>query len=582
MNRVRAGALFMADAPRGMSVPVRLASSLRDPAKLIVATAVLATCFIVLYPVFWLFYGSFVYGEGDFAQQWSELRNLPGLDRAFANTLVIMAGAVPFSFLIALPLVWITARTDTPLRSVIELAAWLPFLTPPLIGAVAWSLLAAPRTGVLNQMARTLGAGGPIVNIYSMPGLIFVTGLYLSPYVFVTVKAVMDRMDASLEHASLIAGGGLWRTLRHVVLPLCMPGILSAAILVFTRALEEFAIPSILGTPSGIYTITTYIFYQAISYTPPRYEIAALLASSIMSATAIGLWLQARLLGGRRKFTTLSGKGHPPRRTKLGGWRFVSLGYAFTYILLAAVLPYAVLAYAAFIRRWGDMPTFGNLTLGHFEAAFSPDFDASSGFMNSLALALGGATIAIVLAAPVSLVVVRGPAAGRAIDILASIPLTMPGPVIAVAVLWAYIHPPFMLYGTLWIVLLAYVTHYIPYGVRTVNGSLRQVSIEFERAAAACGATPVARFRDVMLPLIRPGILAGWMLMFVSMIRELSASVFLFVPGTQTAAVSLVERWQEADFASVAVLSLALVAVSLVVVAGVRGIFGLPAINFER
>ena len=295
--------------------------------------AVLTASFLILYPAFWLFYGGFVYGHGGFAQALAEFGKLPGLERALQNTLLIIAGSLPLSFLIALPLVWITARTDTPLRGVIELAALLPFITPPLIGAVAWSLLAAPRTGVLNVIARQLGATGLVTNIYSMPGLIFVMSLYMSPFVFVTVKAVMERMDARLEEASVISGGGAWRTLRHIVVPLCMPGILSAAILVFTRTLEEFAIPGILGTPSGIYTITTYIFYQAISYTPPRYEIAALLASFIMGATGLAFGFQAWFLGGRQRFTTVSGKGHVPLRTQLGRWRYVTLAFALAYRL---------------------------------------------------------------------------------------------------------------------------------------------------------------------------------------------------------------------------------------------------------
>jgi iron(III) transport system permease protein len=556
---------------------------LRDPAQAIVLVAVLTTGFLILYPAFWLFYGGFIYGEGGFAQALVEFWHLPGLGRAFENTVLILLGTMPVSFLIAMPLVWITSRTDTPLRGIIELAALLPFITPPLIGAVAWSLLAAPRTGVINVLARQLGASGSITNIYSMPGLIFVMGLYLSPYIFLTVKAVMDRMDSRLEEASWIAGGGLWQTMRYIVLPMCLPGILSAAILVFTRALEEFAIPAILGTPSGIYTITTYIFYQAISYTPPRYEIAALLASFIMGLTGLALGLQAKLLGGRQRFTTVSGKGHPPQRIKLGVLRYVTLAYAMGYIVLAVLLPYAVLIYAAFIKTWGRPPTFANLTFAHFTSTFSPEFDAGTGFMNSIVLALSGATAATLLTLIVSYVIVKWRGfVGQALEFITSIPLMMPGPVMAVAMLWAYIRPPFLLYGTLWILLVAYITHYIPYGVRTITGSLRQISAEFEQAAMICGATQTTSFRDVIFPLVRSGVLAGWMLMFVSMVRELSASIFLFVPGTQTVAVSLVERWQEADFSSVAVLSLTLVAVSLIVIVAVRRVFGRGALSNER
>ncbi|MCO5066582.1 MAG: iron ABC transporter permease [Rhizobiaceae bacterium] len=553
----------------------RFRTSLREPANAILVISILVTAFLILYPVFWLFYGGFHYGEEGFVAAFQRFWELPGLGKAFRNTLIIIAGTVPVSFLIAMPLVWITSRTDTPLKGLIEVAAVMPFITPPLIGAVAWSMLAAPRSGLLNVLARQLGAEKPVVNIYSMAGLIFVMGLYLSPYVFLTVKAVMDRMDSSLEEASRIAGAGVWRTIRYVVLPLSMPGILSAAILVFTRALEEFAIPGILGTPSGIYTITTYIFYQAISYTPPRYEIAAMLATFIMAVTGFGLALQARILGGKQQFTTVAGKGQQPRPMQLGRWRYVTLAYALVYIFLAVILPYAVLIYAAFIDRWGNAPTFAHLTLHNFAETFSPDLNVRSGFRNSLILAVSGATIASLLALLVSYVIVkRRNWFGQALEFITVIPMTMPGPVLAVAMLWAYLNPPLVLYGTLWILLFAYVTHYIPYGVRTITGSFRQVSVEFERAAAVCGATPTRGFTDIMLPLVRSGVLAGWMLMFVSMIRELSASIFLFVPGTETISVSLVEMWQEARFTSVAVLSLSVVAVSLTVIVIVRYFFG--------
>src|SRR5215468_5300155 len=306
--------------------PPRLALAfrwVRDGAAIVMAIAAVTLCFLVLYPLFWLFYGSFSYGEQGLGAALVQFWQLPGLERAFLNTLYLVAGTVPLSFLIALPMVLITTRTDTPLKGLIEVAALLPFITPPLIGAVAWALLAAPRTGLVNVFARQLGAASPIVNIYTMGGLIFVMSLYLSPYVFVTVKAVMQRMDATLEDASRVAGANLVQTTRNILIPLSMPAILSAGILVLTRAIEEFAIPGVLGAPSGIYTVTTYIYYQAISYVPPRYEVAALLASLLMALTAIFLGIQARLLGGSRQFTTVSGKGHSPRIIRLGRWKYV-------------------------------------------------------------------------------------------------------------------------------------------------------------------------------------------------------------------------------------------------------------------
>jgi iron(III) transport system permease protein len=301
--------------------------------------------------------------------------------------------------------------------------------------------------------------------------------------VFLTVKAVMSRMDASLEDASLICGAGVGRTIWHVLIPLSLPAILSAGILVLTRALEEFAIPGVIGTPSGIYTVTTYIYYQAVSYIPPRYEVAASLATALMGIIAFCLGLQAWLLGGKQRFTTISGKGHPARLTRLGRWRYAALAYALAYIALTVVLPFLVLIYAAFITQWGRPPTLAVLPV-------------RQGLANSLLLGFTGATAAALLTLIVGYIITGARSfASHTLDFVSAIPLAMPGPVMAVAVLWAYLNPPFVLYGTLWILLVAYVTHYLPYGVRTVTGSFRQISIEFERAAAVCGAGRVTGFR---------------------------------------------------------------------------------------
>jgi iron(III) transport system permease protein len=416
-----------------------------------------------------------------------------------------------------------------------------------------------------------------------MSGLIFVMALYVSPYVYLTVQAMMQRMDASLEEASLISGASLAKTIRNVVLPLSLPAILSAGILVVTRVLEEFAIPGVLGAPSGIYTITTYIYYQAISYVPPRYEVAALLASLLMGATAILLALQSRILGGGRAFTTVSGKGHAPRILRLGPWRYLTLAYALIYIAATVALPYMVLLYAAFVSQWGAPPVPSNFTLANFISTFDPALSARSGLTNSLILAVSGATMATLLTLIISYMITSGTSWWRSVlDFISAIPLAMPGPVIAVAMLWAYQGEPFALYGTLWILLLAYVTHYLPYGVRTITGSFRQISGDFARAAAVCGASRTTGFRDILFPLVRPGILAGWMLMFVSMIRELSSSIFLFVPGTETTAVTMLEMWQEARFSGVAVLSLTLITISVLVVILVRALAGTAHLSGPR
>ena len=355
-----------------------------------------------------------------------------------------------------------------------------------------------------------------------------------------------------------------------MTVPLLLPALASSGIIVLTRAMEEFAIPGVLGAPAGIYTLTTYIFYRAISYMPPRYGVAAVLAIILMLITALALFTQARILGGGRRFTTVGGRGQRPRRVALGAWRYATLAYSLVYLLLAVGLPYLVLVYGAFIKSWGLLPTPDDLTLANIVRTFDPVLIVASGLRNSVVLALGGAAATSLLMLVISYMIVRArPAARLALDVLSSIPLAMPGPVLAVALLWAYLNPPFALYGTLWILGIAYVTAYLPYGARMITASFLQLSPEFERAGAVCGAGRFARFRDILFPLVLPGVLAGWMLMFVSMVRELSASVFLFVPGTETAAVALLSMWQEAMLSSVCVLSLVLVAISVAIVSAV-------------
>jgi iron(III) transport system permease protein len=301
-----------------------------------------------------------------------------------------------------------------------------------------------------------------------------------------------------------------------------------------------------------------------------------------MGLTSILLALQSRILGGRR-FSTVTGKGHAPRLVRLGPWRYLTLTFALIYIGLTVLLPYLVLLYAAFISRWGAAPVLANLTWANVAATFDPALSAGSGLLNSLILAVSGATFATFLTLIVAYMITSGASWGRSVlDFISSIPLAMPGPVIAVAVLWAYLHEPIVLYGTLWILLVAYVTHYLPYGVRTISSSFRQLSPDFERAAAICGATRLAGFRDALLPLVRPGIIAGWMLMFISMIRELSSSIFLFVPGTETSAVAMLEMWQEARFSGVAVLALTLVMISVAVTMLVRRLAGAAYLSGGR
>lgn len=360
----------------------------------------------------------------------------------------------------------------------------------------------------------------------------------------------------------MMSGAGQAATTALVTLPMVAPAILSGAFLAFVLALEQFGVPAVLGLPARIPVLTTKI-WTTISEYPPQYGQGSALCVVLLLLTVVGVFLQRRLMR-RRRFTTVTGKGARPRLVRLGGLRWVTLGLGCVYLMAAMVLPMGVLVLASFRSIWTQQLAWSQLTLHNYGYILTEYPLSRQALTNSLLLGTGGATVAILLAAAVSFLSLRARLPGhRALEQLSMLPLAFPGTVLAYGMLRAWIQPPLVLYGTMWILLAAYVGRYLPYGVQSTSSTLAQIHPELEESSLMSGASWPATFRLITLPLLRSGIVAGWILLFVSFLRELSASVLLYTPKQVVLSVALFDLWASGDIGYLAALSVLMIVIAV-------------------
>jgi iron(III) transport system permease protein len=487
-----------------------------------------------------------------------------GMGEIVLNTLIYGLVTTFISVLTGIILAWITARTDTPLKGFIELVAILPFVTAPFIGAAVWASLCAQNEGLLNVFLMWLfNLKDPPFNIYSMTGMIFVTTLYVTPFSYLFTNAALKNMDPTLEEAAITAGASKTYCMFHITLPIVVPAIMAGTILSFVKTIEMIGIPGILGIPARIFVLTTYI-WKSLGKVPPRFDIAAVLSGVIVLVAIILIIIQRKLLFGERSYVTMFGKRSQPKLVKLGKWKYLTLFFSMAYITLSIILPYAIILYGSTIDQWGKLPILSNLTLDNFIGIFKEIPVGLRALKNSLFLASIGATITMLLCVVVAYITVKSKIKGRKLlDIVSMTPLAIPGVAFAIGLIWAYIREPFMLYGTIWILLVAYVSREIPIGIRSVSAALFQLHNELEYSAGVCGATWFVTLKKIIIPLILPGIISGWILVFVPMMRELSMSLFLYSYGNETLSVAIFELAEDGLYGYLYVLALIIAAISL-------------------
>jgi iron(III) transport system permease protein len=534
-------------------------------------------CVLIILPMTWLVYYSFVDRDGTFTlENFYRLATDPTFVDPLVTTVIISTSSSVICCVFAALMGWLVARSDMPLGNVVRALVTASFVTPPFLGAIAWELLAAPNSGLINKAWRALTDAemdAYLLNIYTLPGLIFVISCYTFPYVFVLIANALDRIPGDLEDASSILGGRSWTTARRVTIPLAMPALLAGALIAFLQSMTLFGSPAILALPAGFHTMTTKIW--SLFQFPPKLELAAAASLPLLVLTIVLLRAESMVLG-RRGYSVVGGKQGNPRLVRLGAWRWVALAFVFLVLALPIFLPYAALINAAFSRVASQFIWFDNFTFQNFDFVFFQLSATKLAVKNTFILGMLAATIGTILAVVISYVTSRKAIAGhRALGFLATAPVAIPGIVLGVGLFLSYARPPFVLYGTLWILLIAFVTIALPAAYQQMQSAFRSVHADLEEAGRILGATRLRTLRDITAPLLRTSVIATWCFIFVGVMRELSAAVILFTSETKVISVLIFDLKESGDLGAIAVLGLAMLVITFAVVVAVNRVPGL-------
>lgn len=513
----------------------------RNPQLATILAVGIIIAYLSLSPTLMLIYGSFlskplgVPGEltlSNYIGAYSD----PLTYQLLWNSFVFAGGSALVATALATILAWISIRTNAPFRKFFELTAIVPNVLPPVMLAVSWGVLLSPRTGLINRLLMEIfGLEAAPFNIYSMTGMIFVEALITTPLAFLMISAALYSMDPSLEESARVAGSSNLQIAWRITLPIVRPALLASSMLNFVRAIESFDTPAIIALPARIEVFTTKIYREAIGAFPPNQNLAATYGVMLLMITMFFVYFYRRLTASSERYVTVTGRGYRPMIIDLGPWRYFAALVAGAILVLIVLLPFLVLIYVSFItyvhipgpKTW-ELLTWENYTLN------LTDLRTYDALMNSIMLAVGGATLCMILAALTAWVTTKTKNIGTGIiEGLSFIPWAFPGTALAIGLLWTYVYVPLPIYGTLWILLIGYITRFLPYGLRTMTSTIVQIHDDMQQASAVCGAGFMTTFRRILLPLLRPGFVAGWIILATIFLREFSTSVFLYSPGAE-------------------------------------------------
>ncbi len=530
---------------------------------------------LIVYPYFTLLYGSFTNEpprELSFSFQSLTLEKYQMVFAneqfwgALRNTLVTSLGGMVIALIIGVWLAWLTARTNVIGKKIIGVAAIVPLFLPAFIGALAWSFLGSPRMGIINIFLKELGLPFD-VNIYSLGGIMFVFGLYYTPYVYMFTQGSLSRMDPALEEASAISGANNFQTSLKVTFPLILPAITSSSILVYILMSEVFAVPSILGQPGQLYFIPTVIYNWVRGAPPHDLNLASAMGILLIFIVTILLFIQGRILRNR-SYVTVGGKGMRPKEVELGWARIPCFLTALLYLFIAVVLPYIVLVQSA-LRDYmyiPDIAAFFSTAVMSFKNIntvlnYSLFWTA---LRNTIAMAIFAGVVGGIFYLIISYMIHRTKLPGRwLLSYICMLPIAVAGLVKGMAYLWAWIQLPVGIYGTVWILILAYISRFTPQGLRSVSSSMVQIHPELEEASRICGCGVVGTIRNILFPLVKPGVASAITLVMLLCVRELSTSIFLYTSDSIVMTVLVYDLWESGQWGPVAVTALCLSVVLL-------------------
>jgi iron(III) transport system permease protein len=542
-------------------------------------------CVMILLPVSWLIYFSLTDRNGTFTlANFTQLVSDPIFLDPLITTLVIAVASSLICCAVAAPMGWLVARTDMPLRRTVRMLVTASFVTPPFLGAIAWELLAAPNSGLLNKAWRALTGAGPdahLFNIYSLAGLIFVISCYTFPYVFVLIANTLDRIPGELEDASSMLGGGTVVTARRVTIPLALPALVAGALVAFLQAMTLFGSPAILALPAGFHTMTTKIW--SLFQFPPKLELAAAASLPLLALTVVLLRAEHVVLG-RRGYSVVGGRQGDPRLVRLPRWRkWLALALVFAVLLCPVFLPYGALVNAAFSRVASQPIWFDNFTMHNIEFVFFELSNTGLAVENTFLLGAASATIGTIMALIIAYLTARQAVAGhRFLGFLATAPVAIPGIVLGVGLFLSYTRAPLVLYGTLWILLIAFVTIALPAAYQQLQAAFRSVHADLEDAGRILGASRLRTLWNITAPLLRTSVIATWCFIFVGCIRELSAAIILFTADTKVVSTLIFDLKESGELGAIAVLGLMLLIITFAVVVAVNRIPGFGAVRLRN
>jgi iron(III) transport system permease protein len=529
---------------------------------IVIGVCVAFTVYIAVIPLGFLLWQSFrtpqtatteaVFTLGNYIAAYGSSDTL----RLFWNSIRFAFGTSLLAFLLGTTLAWMNERTNTPFKSIFFALSLIPLVIPGILFTVAWILLASPQIGIVNLVLQgSFGFEEPPFDIYSLGGMIWVDGLHYSPMAFLLMTAAFRAMDPSLEESATMSGANIFQVAWHVTLKLAWPAIFATILILFVRAIESFEVPALLGLPVGIQVFTSSI-YQAVHRYPSQMGLASAYSVTLLVMTTVGVYFISRLSSRESMYATMTGKGFRPRQIDLGRWRWFTAAIFVVYFLLIVVLPFSVLLWSSFQRFYTvpSMQALQNLTLDPYRFVFTyPNLMGT--VWNSVLLSFGTATIVMLVTSVICWIVVKTRLPGRwLLDNIASLPMVFPGLVLGVAIMIFYLNVDIGVYGTIWIMFIAYITRFMPYGLRYNTTSMLQIHKELEESAAMSGASWGTTFRRIILPLLKPGLVAGWIYVMIVSIRELSTSILLYSPGTQVVSIVIWELWENGQYVELSAL----------------------------
>jgi iron(III) transport system permease protein len=539
-----------------------------DKSSWVWVVAIIVLVFLVVNPLLRLFIVSFQDSSGAFTFEnyvsaYSRLRNL----QALGNSLVLGVSAGCLCLLFGVPMAWALSRTDMPFKSIIWVSILGTFIIPPYLGAVGWILLAGPNAGWLNRAVVALtGADRGPFNIYSMPGLVLVVACYSFPYVFVLTKSALDLISSEMEDAANILGASNLKTTLSITLPLVLPAILGAFILVFLEAIALFGSPALLALPGRFHVVTTQL-WQFFEF-PPKVGVASAYAMPLLVITIVLFWVQRRITS-RKGYVSLTGKGGERREVPLGPWKWVVLGYCLFVCTLSFFMPLVVICQAAFAKAWGRGFSLDNLTFNNvYRTVFDNELTRTA-TLHTFLYAGTASLLAVVLALCVAYVVNRGLVSkqvGNVLGFLTMAPFVVPGIVLAIGFYAAYTRPPLLLYGTAWILILAFATRFLPIAYVNSSAAIRSINPELEDAVRVLGGSRFTAIRHVVMPLLKRSLAGAFILVFIPATRELSTAIFLYSINTQVLSVLLFDKSDEGNFEMLASIGLVLVVITVALI----------------